>query len=351
MTLIVRDEGDIVEQHLAFHLASGVDLVIVTDHASTDGTQDVLARYEAEGQVRLLREPDGPFRQREWLTRMARLAATEHGADWVISSDVDELWWPRGGDLPAVLGTIPLRYGIVQSFVRHFVPVADDGSPWWERMTLRLSAQAPINDPRSPWRPFRKLVHRADPGVEITEGSHGVLGTTFQTLRGWYPLEVLHFPIRTAAQLDRKGRVWGSAVAKFYESRDVPVAPGAAYHALAHLDAEQGRSGEAFAALTLEPEAVRAALERDLLSEDTRVRDALRAIAEPGGRPSFPRPSPVDDAGFAVDAAVLAEADVVRSRRRLDELEQRIAQLESRPAARAERRLRGLARRALGRTP
>ena len=86
MTLLVRDERDIVEQHLAFHLASGVDLVIVTDHASTDGTQDVLARHEAEGRVRVLREPDGPFRQREWLTRMARLAATEHGADWVISA-------------------------------------------------------------------------------------------------------------------------------------------------------------------------------------------------------------------------------------------------------------------------
>ena len=39
MTLLARDERDIVEQHLAFHLAAGVDLVIVTDHASSDGTR------------------------------------------------------------------------------------------------------------------------------------------------------------------------------------------------------------------------------------------------------------------------------------------------------------------------
>ena len=83
MTLLVRDERDIVEEHLAFHLAAGVDEVIVTDHASTDGTEEVLARYERDGRVRVLREPEGPFRQREWVTRMARLAATEHGADWV----------------------------------------------------------------------------------------------------------------------------------------------------------------------------------------------------------------------------------------------------------------------------
>ena len=47
MTLLVRDERDIVEQHLAFHFAAGVDEVIVTDHASTDGTEEVLARLRA----------------------------------------------------------------------------------------------------------------------------------------------------------------------------------------------------------------------------------------------------------------------------------------------------------------
>src|SRR5262245_20016771 len=114
MTLLARDERDIVEQHLAFHLTAGVDLLIVTNHASSDGTEDVLARYEQEGRARVIREDDGPFRQREWVTRMARLAADEHGADWVLNSDVDEFWWPRGGSLPDVLGSIPRRYGLVQ---------------------------------------------------------------------------------------------------------------------------------------------------------------------------------------------------------------------------------------------
>ena len=124
--------------------------MIVTDNASGDGTQDVLARYEREGFATVFHEPDGPFQQREWVTRMARLAATEHGADWVLNSDADEFWWPRGGSLAEVLGAIPRRYGVVQSFVRHFVPVADNGRPFADRMTYRSEPHGAGQRPGKP---------------------------------------------------------------------------------------------------------------------------------------------------------------------------------------------------------
>ena len=91
-----------------------------------------------------------------------------------------------------------------------------------------------------------------------------------------------------------------------------------------------------------------------VLVEDTRLRDALRTLARvervsAGAQPEFrvqpldfPRPSIVDDALFAVDAAVVEHADEIRLRRYVDELERRLQSVESLVAVRAERGLRRL---------
>ena len=99
-----------------------------------------------------------------------------------------------------------------------------------------------------------------------------------------------------------------------------------------------------YASLAVSPDLAVEGLAGGLLAEDTRLRDALRVVAE-GGAPRFPRPSTLDTASFAVEAAVLAEADVVRTQRWLDDLEGRLAAVERRVPYRAERALRRVLRR------
>ena len=70
MTLLARDEADIVDAQIAFHLHAGVDFVIATDHGSEDGTREILERHEREGHLRLIRQDVPEVRQAEWVTHM-----------------------------------------------------------------------------------------------------------------------------------------------------------------------------------------------------------------------------------------------------------------------------------------
>ena len=73
MTLLARDEADIVDAQLAFHLNAGVDFVIATDNLSQDGTTEILESYAKTGQFNLIREDGQYLQQAEWITRMGRL--------------------------------------------------------------------------------------------------------------------------------------------------------------------------------------------------------------------------------------------------------------------------------------
>jgi glycosyl transferase family 2 len=354
MTLRARDEADVVGAQIAFHLNAGVDFVVAIDHRSTDGTTEILESYARQGCLHLISEQAEAMDESGWATHMARLAATEFGADWVISSDADEFWWPRGASLKEVLASVPERYGIVRALLRQFLPRPEDRQFFADRMVVRLSTSAPINHPASFFRPNLKSIHRADPDVTLTAGAHRLVESRLVPLRAWYPVELLHFPIRTYAQCERKyEHLWealGDARSPYYDE--------------VHRALQEGRFREFYDALTVDEDRLDRGLADGSLVRDTRLSEALRALrtAAADGRAgdfalpsagesrlSFPRPSVVDDAAYAVDVAALGEADAVRVQRHLDTLEQRLLAIERRPSARLSRKLSSVAKRVLGR--
>jgi Glycosyl transferase family 2 len=338
MTLLARDEADIVNAQLEFHLNAGVDFVVATDNRSQDGTTDILESYARDGHLHLIREDGEYLRQAEWITRMGRLAATDFGADWIIHSDADEFWWPRGESLKDVLASIPSRYGIVRALLRHFVPRPDGEGSFADRMTVRTSTSAPINDPRSLFRPNLKIAHRADPTVNVSIGAQRLIDSQFLPLRGWYPIEFFHFPVRSLEQCERK-------------YRHQQIAEGqtpSPYYDRVRTFLQEGRVAEFYESLVVDDEALERGLRDGSLVLDSRLRDALHTL-DAGGRLAFPRPTVVDEAAYAVDVAALGEADVVRLQRRLDTLEQRLQTLERRPSVRIDRKLRRTAKKLLRR--
>lgn len=99
---MVRNEADIIRLNVLYHLASGIDRMLVVDNGSTDGTDKVLKQLSLQhAEVRWFWD-DGLFLPSRVMTKLAR-EAFEEGADWVVPIDADEFWHAPGGDLRKVL--------------------------------------------------------------------------------------------------------------------------------------------------------------------------------------------------------------------------------------------------------
>jgi len=99
MTLLVRDEKDIIQKNIEFHLSKGVDFIIATDNGSIDGTRDILLEYQKRGVLELIDEEEQNYAQAEWVNRMGKIAYEKYGADIIFHCDADEFWLPKSGNL------------------------------------------------------------------------------------------------------------------------------------------------------------------------------------------------------------------------------------------------------------
>ena len=200
MTLVVRDEADILEDNLRYHLAQGVDFILATDHASSDGTTDILERYARDGVLAYERDSTEGHRQKERVNRMVRLAAERYSADWVINNDADEFWWPVVGSLRDLFGAIPAGFGQVIAPRHNFLPTADRQGPFYRELVYR--ERASVNTRGLPLEP--KVAFRPLEGIESGEGNHFVIGEGCREVPTQALAEIFHFPMRDYDQFERK---------------------------------------------------------------------------------------------------------------------------------------------------
>ena len=207
LTVMVRDEVDIIAAMVEHHLAQGVDTIIATDNGSEDGTAEILSRYADAGLVELHHDPVHRKQQGTVVTNMARRARTEHAADWVINADADEFWVPvdRSRSLKSVLEQIPLALNAFQVPVVNLVgPPANRGSGVDRLVWRDHRSDSQLQEIGIYAQPTDNCVHRGESDIVVSQGNHFVsLPSNGQPDAG-LAIEVLHLPWRSWAQFEQK---------------------------------------------------------------------------------------------------------------------------------------------------
>lgn len=272
MTLLVRDEEDIVRTHIDYHLAQGVDFVIATNNRSVDQTRDILLDYQGRGLLHLIDELDDDYAQAKWVTRMARLAVDRYQADWVIHSDVDEFWLPQAApDLKAAFREVSAEVEAIRVERSNFPPMPElpgDDRPFWKRMVIR--ERASLNAVGRPLPP--KVCHRRIRGIEVVQGNHEVVRDGNPLSQPSDALQILHFPLRSCAQFENKIRNGGAA---YQRNRELPREIGITWRRLYERYQSEGLQAYYAGETLSEPQATEGLRDGSLLF-DFRLCDALR---------------------------------------------------------------------------
>ena len=215
MTLLVRDEADILALNLEHHISQGIDHFIVTDNGSVDTTPLILEEYVSRSLVDLIHEPSETYDQALWVTRMAEQAASD-GADWVIHADADEFWIAResGKTIRDVIEALPVHQPL-HSVQRWNAAVhrRHDRADWIDPVDVRWFDTASENNLGRPLPP--KVFHRGRAGVQIHQGNHNLVWPDPSVqINRCEQLIILHFPYRGyshyAQKIQKGGRSYSA---------------------------------------------------------------------------------------------------------------------------------------------
>ena len=127
----VGNEVELIDRHIAYHLALGVDGFVIADMASEDGTSERLERYLGDKRfvirkydMEALIDATGP-RTAEVGRWMLETTRDHFAPDWVIRMDADEFLYPVGR-----LDTVLSALGAQVSYqIERRNAVFEDGQP------------------------------------------------------------------------------------------------------------------------------------------------------------------------------------------------------------------------------
>lgn len=229
MTLLVRNEADIIRHNIDFHLNQGVDFIMATDGGSVDGTKEILVEYEKKGVLHLLEEREYTSRQAVWVNRMGRIAFEDYKANIIFHCDADEFWTSKTGNLKDELlkeaGTDVLVVNLV-----NVLPEDRNGAesfPGDSRWAVVNPIETDNFEEDSKGKNlylFRyppKVIFKTNKKfLEVTDGNHVIanMDSTIN-LKVSREITIYHYPLRNKAQFFTKVKNFGIALETYEENK------------------------------------------------------------------------------------------------------------------------------------
>lgn len=213
MTLLCRNEEDIIAENILFHLAHGIDHLVITDNGSEDATVERIAAFLDTGRITLLHEDRYDHDQATWVSRMAEIAVKHYHADWLIHADADEFWMPVKHSYHDIFNSVQSGVSTLSVKRYNYLPpdIEQENTPFYETQQIReVSSCNNLGQPLPP-----KICHRSADSIWVDDGNHAVyLEGEVTPARDCRDIEILHFPVRSLSQYTRKIRHGAEALAR-----------------------------------------------------------------------------------------------------------------------------------------
>lgn len=262
MTLLVKDEADVLEHNILFHKAMGVDYFIITDNGSTDRTAEIIRKYCDLGWIVKVFHEIGTYNQVKYVDQMIRYIIDEQLGEWILNCDADEFWIPQGGSLKSELVATPAN--VISCPLFNVIPI--DENKFYANTSIvvqpSLDAQFSIYA-----KNIDKVIHRAKGYQKIHQGNHNVSIERKNRVRA-KGIYVHHYNIRNFEQFVRKFRNLATPF------QVAPVARDTALHVKNFISAQSdGQDMRVVYAKYLDINHLSEARDTGRLRESTAVRD------------------------------------------------------------------------------
>jgi len=211
MTILVKNEIDIIEKNIRYHANKGVDSFVVMDNNSTDGTREVLEKLSKEYEITIIDEK-GTYNQAKWMTKLTHIARKKYNPTWLIPNDADEFWWSENslketlkGANKAVLTVDRFNFLLYEGIKNWYESEIRVENPIFYRKNTQLSSEniSIILTKISP-----KVIIKPKGLIWIRGGNHKALHFLnpmdyfkhYDKIKRFEKIKVFHYPIRSFEQ-------------------------------------------------------------------------------------------------------------------------------------------------------